>query len=61
MMFILILTLAVTTGYAGIGGIAMQEFDSIQSCQHAAKVWESKVKKRGNIDDDEITAICVEK
>lgn len=60
-MYVLILTIAIKMGYAGMGGVAMQEFKSYSSCKEAATQWKIEVKKRSRIDNSELRALCVKK
>lgn len=63
MKVILILTLIYKSGAGGMGGVAMQEFNSMDACHKAGQQWEQQIeKKRGSrTRDKERFYLCVEK
>lgn len=60
-MYVLILTLAIKMGYAGMGGIAMHEFNSLEACELAAAKWEHQIKECGRVAGSEVMTLCVKK
>lgn len=61
-VWILVLTLHVKMHNAGIGGIAIAEFNTNKSCVSAGKKWKKQTIQRSDrIDDDELGWLCVKK
>lgn len=60
-MYVLILTLGLKVSYAGMGGVAMQEFTSLEKCESAAYKWKQQDISRGRVYDKERMTLCVEK
>lgn len=60
--WILILTMHVKMMNAGVGGIAVAEFNTHQACVISGKKWKTQtIQRSSRIDSDEIGWLCVKK
>lgn len=60
--YILVLIMVVKAGSAGMGGLAMQEFSSLDKCNSAGSLWvNDTVSKHQRVYRNELSFICVPK
>ena len=60
-MYLLILTLTLNYGYAGMGGISMREVPTLEECQSIGKQWVDSIQpiKQKDNRNTAATYVCV--